>query len=122
MMEPSFEKLLVLLADAEVDFIVVGGIAVSNQGYVRLTDARKLPPADFTDTEGAIRIVAGDSFQASCFHASTTAPATMSRPPTRCCGVIFSFRKMAARMITKTTPSLSTGATRDASPSCRARK
>ena len=62
MMEPSFEKLLVLLADAEVDFIVVGGIAVSNQGYVRLTDARKLPPADFTDTEGAIRIVAGESF------------------------------------------------------------
>ncbi|MEO7101422.1 MAG: hypothetical protein ABI162_18875 [Luteolibacter sp.] len=26
MMEPSFEKLLVLLAEAGVDFIVVGGI------------------------------------------------------------------------------------------------
>ena len=33
MMEPSFEKLLVLLADAGVDFLVVGGIAVSIQGY-----------------------------------------------------------------------------------------
>lgn len=31
MMEPSFEKLLVLLAEASVDFIVVGGIAVSIQ-------------------------------------------------------------------------------------------
>lgn len=38
MMEPSFEKLLVLLAEAGVEFIVVGGIAVSMQGYVRLTE------------------------------------------------------------------------------------
>ena len=38
MMEPSFEKLLVLLAEAKVNFIVVGGIAVSIQGYVRLTE------------------------------------------------------------------------------------
>ena len=38
MMEPSFEKLLVLLAEAGVDFVVVGGIAVSIQGYVRLTE------------------------------------------------------------------------------------
>ena len=37
-MEPSFEKLLVLLAKAGVEFIVVGGIAVSFQGYVRLTE------------------------------------------------------------------------------------
>lgn len=37
-MEPSFEKLLVLLAEATVDFIGVGGIAVSIQGYVRLTE------------------------------------------------------------------------------------
>ncbi len=29
MMEPSFEKLLVILAEAKVEFIVVGGIAVS---------------------------------------------------------------------------------------------
>ena len=36
MMEPSFEKLLVLLVEAKVDFTVVGGIAVSIQGYVRL--------------------------------------------------------------------------------------
>lgn len=84
MMEPSFEKLLVLLAEAEVDFIVVGGIAVSIQGYVRLTEdvdllingsagnvsrlldrladygegfARELSPDDFDDEEGAIRIV-----------------------------------------------------------------
>lgn len=84
MMEPSFEKLLVLLAEAGVDFIVVGGIAVSIQGYVRLTEdvdllidggpvnvnrlltrlatygegfAGELSPEDFTDEEGAIRIV-----------------------------------------------------------------
>lgn len=84
MMEPTFEKLLVLLAEAGVDFIVVGGIAVSIQGYVRLTEdvdilvddgpaninrlldglasygegfARELSAEDFTDEEGAIRIV-----------------------------------------------------------------
>jgi len=84
MMEPSFEKLLVLLAEAGVDFVVVGGIAVSIQGYVRLTEdvdllidgspanvnrllerlatygegfSRELSPADFSDEEGAIRIV-----------------------------------------------------------------
>ena len=83
-MEPSFEKLLVLLAKADVRFIVVGGIAVSIQGYVRLTEdvdllleddphnvqrllqtlagygegfARELSASDFTDEEGAIRIV-----------------------------------------------------------------
>ena len=84
MMEASFEKVLVLLAEAGVDFIVVGGVAVSIQGYVRLTEvvdlliddhpanilrllgalaaygegfARELSTADFTDDEGAIRIV-----------------------------------------------------------------
>lgn len=84
MMEPSFEKVLVLLAEAGVDFIVVGGIAVTIQGYVRLTEdvdlliddkpanidrllatlsdygegfAKELSRADFTDEEGAIRIV-----------------------------------------------------------------
>jgi Nucleotidyl transferase of unknown function (DUF2204) len=84
MMEPSFEKLLVLLAEAGVYFVVVGGIAVSIQSYVRLTEvvdlliedsavnvnrllerlatygegfARELSPEDFNDEEGAIRIV-----------------------------------------------------------------
>jgi len=83
-MEPSFEKLLVVLAEAQVEFIVVGGVAVSMQGYVRLTEdvdllledskenlqrllealgnygegfARELSLADFTNEEGAIRIV-----------------------------------------------------------------
>lgn len=37
-MEASFEKLLVRLARAEVRFVIVGGIAVSLQGYVRLTE------------------------------------------------------------------------------------
>lgn len=37
-MEPSFEKLLVTLAKAEVRFIVVEGLAVSLNGYVRLTE------------------------------------------------------------------------------------
>ena len=83
-MEPTFEKLLALLADAGVQFIVVGGVAVTLNGYVRLTEgvgillepsreniarfldamsrygegfARELSCDDFTDEEGAIRIV-----------------------------------------------------------------
>lgn len=84
MMEPSFEKLLVLLAESGVHLVLVGGVAVTLQGYVRLTEdvdllvddapanlrllldtlagfgegfARELTVADFTDEEGAIRIV-----------------------------------------------------------------
>jgi len=83
-MEPSFEKLLVLLAERGVRFVVVGGVAVTLQGYVRLTEdvnlllddqlgnlslllttlsgfgegfARELSIEDFDDSEGAIRIV-----------------------------------------------------------------
>ncbi len=83
-MEPSFEKLLARLADHEVRFIVVGGVAVALQGYMRMTEdvdilieaspqnvrlmlaaladygegfARELSPDDFTDEEGAIRVV-----------------------------------------------------------------
>lgn len=37
-MEPSFEKLLALLAGHEVRFVVVGGVAVTLQGYARLTE------------------------------------------------------------------------------------
>lgn len=84
MMEPSFEKLLARLAESGVRFILVGGLAVALHGYVRLTEdvdilldsseenlsrflacladfgegfARELSVADFTDEEGAIRIV-----------------------------------------------------------------
>ena len=84
MMEPSFEKLLVKLAEADIAFIVVGGAAVTFQGYVRLTEdldilvehspenltqllttlshygegfAKELALEDFSDQEGAIRIV-----------------------------------------------------------------
>ena len=83
-MEPSFEKLLGVLAEAGVRFVLVGGLAVSLQGYVRFTEdvdvlvdehpdnlgrllaalssygegfARELSREDFTDEEGAIRIV-----------------------------------------------------------------
>ena len=83
-MEPSFEKLLVLLAERGIQFVVVGGIAVTLQGYVRLTEdvgllvdgsaenidlllstlggygegfASELMRSDFDDSEGAIRIV-----------------------------------------------------------------
>lgn len=38
MMEPSFEKFLVHLIDNEVNFLVVGGLAVTLNGYVRLTE------------------------------------------------------------------------------------
>ena len=37
-MEPSFEKLLGLPAESRVQFVVVGGVAVTLHGYVRLTD------------------------------------------------------------------------------------
>lgn len=84
MMEPSYEKLLERLAKAEVRFIVVGGIAVTLQGYMRFTEdidllldsgrdnitclldvlsdygegfARELTLEDFDDSEGAIRII-----------------------------------------------------------------
>jgi hypothetical protein len=83
-MEPTFEKLLVILAEGGVEFVVVGGVAVTLHGYVRLTEdvdillesspaniqrflasmadygegfARELSQEDFTDEEGAIRIV-----------------------------------------------------------------
>jgi hypothetical protein len=83
-MEPSFEKLLGLLAESRVQFVIVGGVAVTLHGYVRLTDdidllvsteannldrlldalkhfgegyASELQPSDFDDSEGAVRIV-----------------------------------------------------------------
>lgn len=37
-MEPSFEKLLAALADGEIRFLLVGGLAVALNGYVRLTE------------------------------------------------------------------------------------
>ena len=38
MMELSYEKLLVILSAAEVRFVIVGGFAVTLQGYVRFTE------------------------------------------------------------------------------------
>lgn len=83
-MEPSFEKLLVRLAAANVDFVLVGGLAVALNGYVRLTEdidllvstepgnlnrlidvlsafgegfGGTLSPADFSHEPGAIRVI-----------------------------------------------------------------
>jgi predicted nucleotidyltransferase len=83
-MEATFEKLLVRLARAEIRFVVVGGIAVSLQGYVRLTEdvdilldceegnvirflesladygegfAREFTLEDFAPEEGALRLI-----------------------------------------------------------------
>lgn len=83
-LESSFEKLLALLVQSEVEFITVGGIAVCLNGYVRLTEdvdilvgrdfenirrliqslssygegfAAELSQEDFTDEEGAIRVI-----------------------------------------------------------------
>lgn len=83
-MEPPFERLLARLAEAGVHFVLVGGLAVALNGYVRLTEdvdilvepsganvrrlldcladfgegfARELNPGDFSDEEGAVRIV-----------------------------------------------------------------
>jgi hypothetical protein len=84
MMHTPYEKLLESLAQAEVRFIVAGGLAVALNGFVRTTEdvdilverspenierllaalssfgaghARDLSPDDFDDAEGAIRIV-----------------------------------------------------------------
>jgi predicted nucleotidyltransferase len=83
-MDTPYEKLLAKLARAEVKFIIVGGVAVALNGFVRSTEdvhilieaspanvarlldelanfgegfARELTPADFSDSEGAIRII-----------------------------------------------------------------
>lgn len=79
-----FEELLVALVRSEVSFVTVGGVACSLNGFVRTTEdvdilvagrrdnierllrallqfgegsARELTPDDFTDEEGAIRVV-----------------------------------------------------------------
>ena len=83
-MDTPYEKLLAKLARAEVKFIIVGGVAVALNGFVRTTEdvdilieasadnvvrlldelghfgeghARELTAADFSDSEGAIRII-----------------------------------------------------------------
>jgi len=83
-MDTPYEKLLEKLADADVKFIVAGGLAVALNGFVRTTEdvdilidsssenvarllqtlenfgeghARELSPADFSEVEGAVRIV-----------------------------------------------------------------
>jgi len=83
-MESSFEKLLVHLLDREIDFILVGGLAVAMNGYPRMTedvdvwinpDERNirnlisalgefgeghgggLEVSDFSDEPGAIRVI-----------------------------------------------------------------
>lgn len=83
-MHTPYENLLVSLARAQVKFIVVGGVAVALNGFVRTTEdvdilielsaeniqrlldnlasfgdghARELSLADFNEAEGAIRVV-----------------------------------------------------------------
>ncbi|HYJ05722.1 MAG TPA: hypothetical protein VEX43_11345 [Chthoniobacterales bacterium] len=83
-MDTPYEKLLESLARAEVKFIVVGGVAVALNGFVRTTDdvhilierstqniqrllaalasfgegnARELSLEDFDESEGAIRVI-----------------------------------------------------------------
>ncbi len=83
-MDTPYEKLLAKLARAEVKFIIVGGVAVALNGFERTTEdvhilieaspanvarlldelanfgegfTRELTPADFSDSEGAIRII-----------------------------------------------------------------
>ncbi|MEN3368936.1 MAG: hypothetical protein V7609_1079 [Verrucomicrobiota bacterium] len=83
-MDTPYEKLLENLARAEVKFIVVGGVAVALNGFVRTTDdvdilieqsaenvsrllkalasfgeghARELSQKDFNQTEGAVRVI-----------------------------------------------------------------
>ena len=83
-MDTPYEKLLAKLARADVKFLIIGGVAVALNGFVRTTEdvdilveasaenvtrflnelgnfgeghARELSPADFSDSEGAIRII-----------------------------------------------------------------
>jgi acylphosphatase len=83
-MDTPYERLLAKLARADVKFIIVRGVAVALNGFVRTTEdvdilveasaenvtrflnelgnfgeghARELSPADFSDSEGAIRII-----------------------------------------------------------------
>ena len=83
-MEPSFEKFLAHLISDEISFIVVGGLAVALNGYVRLTEdvdilidlepsnidrlidslsrfgdgyGGEMSPRDFTPDPGAIRLI-----------------------------------------------------------------
>jgi len=84
MMDTPYEKLLAKLARAEVKFIIVGGVAVALNGFIRTTEdvdiliessaenvqrlldalsnfgegcASELSPADFSNSEGAVRII-----------------------------------------------------------------
>ena len=84
MMDTPYEKLLENLARAEIKFIVVGGVAVALNGFVRTTDdvdiliersaenvtrllatlasfgeghARELSLKDFDEMEGAVRVI-----------------------------------------------------------------
>src|SRR5262249_41541513 len=84
MMDTPYEKLLAKLARADVKFIIVGGVAVALNGFARTTEdvgiliessadnitrlvdalgnfgeghARELTLTDFSDSEGAIRII-----------------------------------------------------------------
>ncbi len=83
-MDTPYEKLLAKLVRADVKFIIVGGVAVALNGFMRTTEdvdilveasvenvtrflhelgnfgeghARQLSPADFSDSEGEIRII-----------------------------------------------------------------
>jgi hypothetical protein len=83
-MDTPYEKLLAKLARAEVKFFIVEGVAVALNGFVRTTEdvdiliessgenvqrllgalsnfgegrASELRPADFSDSEGAVRII-----------------------------------------------------------------
>jgi predicted nucleotidyltransferase len=83
-MDTPYEKLLARLARAKVKFIIAGGVAVALNGFVRTTEdvdilieasrdnivrlldelgdfgeghARELSVADFSDSEGSIRII-----------------------------------------------------------------
>jgi predicted nucleotidyltransferase len=83
-MDTPYERLLVSLARADVNFLIVGGVAVALNGFVRTTEdvdilierseenverllgalasfgqghARELSFADFDEAEGAVRVV-----------------------------------------------------------------
>ena len=96
---------------------------VGEAGLVGLSEGKWILPvfANVSTPVVFAPVYEGRSFEAYP-RTMTTAPAVISSPPVMVAGVSFSPSNSHAKTITSGTLSLSSGATREAGPSCRARK